>query len=143
MIEKWNKDVNINDEVYCLGDFSLGKPGVTIEILRQLNGKIHLIKGNHDHWVNSDTILYLESVQNYKELKHDKKTVVMFHYPIYEWNKMHYGSYHLYGHVHGRTKIPGRAMDVGIDARKEGDLGLFHWDEIVQTLENRKIREHN
>jgi calcineurin-like phosphoesterase family protein len=54
----------------------------------------------------------------YKELKLNNDTIVMCHYPLLVWNKMHYGSYHLAGHSHGgcnhlNEKV--RRLDVGVD----------------------------
>ena len=48
LISQWNTIVGDNDEVYHLGDFSLGSPKVTEEVLDRLKGRIHLIKGNHE-----------------------------------------------------------------------------------------------
>lgn len=48
MVENWNKIVGPRDTVYHLGDFGFGPPAKLIEARRQLNGKIILIKGNHD-----------------------------------------------------------------------------------------------
>ena len=48
MIEQWNKKIRKNDEVVILGDFSFGKGEETNRILEQLNGKLFLIRGNHD-----------------------------------------------------------------------------------------------
>lgn len=56
---------------------------------------------------------------------------------------MHHGSYHLYGHVHGSVQIEGRAMDVGIDARPEGDMKLWSWEEVDDILKVREIRSHH
>jgi calcineurin-like phosphoesterase family protein len=48
MVENWNKLVGPKDIVYHLGDFGFGPPAKLIEARKQLNGKIILIKGNHD-----------------------------------------------------------------------------------------------
>ena len=44
--------------------------------------------------------------------------VVMFHYPIAEWDQMHRGSVHFHGHLHG--SVSGmeryRCIDVGMDS---------------------------
>ena len=145
MIEVWNNTVSLTDEVYMLGDFSFGSASRTEEILRQLKGRLHLIRGNHDHWLDKGQNLYeyFESVQDYKRIKLGGKDVVMFHYPVYEWEKMHYGSYHLFGHVHGNATVPGRAMDVGIDARPQRDMGLWSWDEVDSLLGRREVRTHH
>lgn len=145
MVEKWNTQVTSRDTVYCLGDFSFGSTEDTCGILSQLNGNIHLITGNHDLWYKNtpDVNKHLRSCQSYKELKIDKIVVVLFHYPIHSWNKMHYGSFHLYGHVHGSFTAPGKSMDVGIDARPQCDMGLFMWDEIMVQLKDREILGHH
>ncbi len=45
LIKKWNSVVGPKDTVYHIGDF--GK----YRYIKQLNGKIHLICGNHEKWV--------------------------------------------------------------------------------------------
>jgi calcineurin-like phosphoesterase family protein len=146
MIQIWNDTVSLTDEVYLLGDFSFRDSKKTEEILKQLKGRLHFIFGNHDQWLTknyNNMSKYFESIQHYKKLKLDGKDVIMFHYPIYEWEKMHYGSYHLFGHVHGNVQIDGRAIDVGIDARPQKDMGLWSWEEIDALLSNKKVRSHH
>lgn len=143
MIEIWNNTVGENDRVYTLGDFSFGKSEKTKEILNRLNGRLFLIKGNHDHWLNDDLQEYFEGIYDYKKITIEGKKVILFHYPIWEWENMHHGSYHLFGHVHGNTTVPGRAMDVGIDARPQKDMGLWSWEEIDVILRDREIRTHH
>lgn len=48
MIRQWNAKVRKNDTVYILGDLSLADGFQTSGILDCLNGKKHLIEGNHD-----------------------------------------------------------------------------------------------
>jgi len=144
MIAKWNDQVSLGDTVYCLGDFSFTTSEKTSEILRRLNGAIYLIKGNHDNWLNAETAKRFERVSDYMEHKIDGVDVCLFHYPIMEWNKMHRDSFMLYGHVHGKDMgIIGKAMDVGIDARPQRDMGLFSWDEVRKYMKNRPIMTHH
>jgi hypothetical protein len=56
---------------------------------------------------------------------------------------MHHGAYHLFGHVHGNATVPGRAMDVGIDARPQKDMGLWSWEEVDAVLSAREVRSHH
>ena len=49
MIDNWNRVIEPNDYVIHLGDFSLLSSEITIEICQQLQGRIILINGNHDH----------------------------------------------------------------------------------------------
>ena len=143
MIEKWNAMVTDNDRVYCLGDFSFMRSDKTEDVLKRLKGQIHLILGNHDQWLNAATSAYFESVSHYKKITLDGVKVIMFHYPIFEWENIHYGSFHLFGHVHGSVTVPGRAMDVGIDARPQKDMGLWEWEEVRKILSQREIRAHH
>ena len=46
LIRRWNDKVRPEDTVYILGDF--GADGYEAEMLRKLNGKKILVKGNHD-----------------------------------------------------------------------------------------------
>ena len=53
LIKNWNDKVGANDEIYILGDFTMKGAELATEILSQLKGKKHLIKGNHDRFVQS------------------------------------------------------------------------------------------
>jgi len=48
LVENWNAVVGPSDAVIHLGDFGMWTPEVVQPILRQLNGNILLIRGNHD-----------------------------------------------------------------------------------------------
>ena len=48
IIERFNSIVTNDDELYLLGDCILGDAEQNIEYLKRLNGKIHIILGNHD-----------------------------------------------------------------------------------------------
>ena len=109
MIEKWNSKVTNSDTVVILGDLSLGNVDQTNELINRLNGKLCLIVGNHDKYVNKpgfdkDRFLWID---NYREITDSQKKVICSHYPIpfYEgqYRKRHNGdpkTYMLYGHVH-------------------------------------------
>lgn len=45
---KWNNKVAVEDEVYILGDIIVGEDAKAWPYLQELNGKLHLIWGNHD-----------------------------------------------------------------------------------------------
>lgn len=130
MIKCWNAVVQPEDVVYNLGDVSLARDLSRVEsVLCRLNGQHHLILGNHDGLIerNKEDFLYgckedghpiFSSIQNYLELKLSQldNKLVLFHYPIHEWNGCHKGWYHLYGHLHNRlAQIKGRALNVGWD----------------------------
>lgn len=103
LIRKWNEHVEIDDDVWILGDVSWHPAMKTIAILERLNGSKHLCIGNHDKKLlkNSDVRKQFAEIVHYKEIQIDKKNgVVLSHYPIPCFNLHYYGWYHLYGHVH-------------------------------------------
>lgn len=101
---KWNETVNIDDDVYILGDVSWHNVTKTTDILNNLNGNKHLIVGNHDKKFlkNRDFREQFVEIEPYKEISLDRedKGIVLCHYPIPCFNHHYYGWYHLYGHVH-------------------------------------------
>ena len=109
MIEQWNKKVRKNDETVILGDFSVGKAPETMEVLKALNGAKYLIVGNHDAFLEDkafDRSLF-KWIDNYRELKDNRRRVVMSHYPMMCYNGQFWTdkegkakTYMLYGHVH-------------------------------------------
>jgi calcineurin-like phosphoesterase family protein len=109
------KDIYHMHEV-IIGEWNKRVSEDTIDLLARLNGRIHLILGNHDKKVKGFQ-RYLESVDSYKEINVGDQKICLFHYPILSWNKVHRGSWHLHGHCHfNLQEDPNRKMmDVGID----------------------------
>ena len=49
IVRNWNSVVGPNDDIYHLGDVFMGpRAENALKIIEQLNGKIHLMRGNHD-----------------------------------------------------------------------------------------------
>ena len=132
MIDKWNKKVGRKDSIYIVGDFIWSNPD---KIIPRLNGKKHLIKGNHDKQIKQH---YFEWVKDYYELKYNNTIVVLSHYPIFRWNRSHYGSYHFYGHVHSNKSSNdfmsglGNAYNVGVDVNNYEPVAI---EEIIKKLD--------
>lgn len=129
LIARWNSVVGVRDVVYHLGDFCWSK---TVEGINRyidlLNGKIVLVKGNHDHSnVNSCNFT---DVVDYMKLKFDKDILCAMHYPIEEWDRQRYGSIHIHGHTHGKCRKISNRVDCGID----------DWDGYPISLEQIKER---
>jgi len=120
LIERWNSVVTPDDIVYHLGDFAYKISGnKIINIIEQLNGKIILIKGNHDgKTLKVNSVHNFFETQNYVSLTHDNKKVCLFHFPIEEWDGKHNGSIHLHGHSHGVLDFLNvkNRLDVGVDS---------------------------
>jgi len=148
LIENINKSVEVDDELWVLDDFSYG---ISKEEVRGLRKRIrckqvHLVYGNHDRDYSQNHIF--QSVQHYKEIKTPYGKIVLFHYPIMEWNAAHYGTIHLHGHIHSTSEynydnrgrlfrdrfpnghpprnedLPLRVFDVGVDANNYRPVSL-------------------
>lgn len=127
LVENWNNKVSRRDEVWVVGDWAMIKNSYDPSVprmklyrrLRQrLNGKIHLILGNHDK-MSRETYDCFTSVHDFgKEIKVDGQSITLCHYPLRSWNKSVHGSWHFFGHVHGRLDSvnTGLSIDVGVDA---------------------------
>lgn len=126
MIELWNKRVHKDDNVYIIGYLIFRSDKDETWYLEKLKGKKHLIKGNHDDKLlkNEKAMSYFESVDRIAgvqdNLDGENIQIVLCHYPMVEWYKSRHGSWHIYGHIHGRenetsdimSKIP-RALNAG------------------------------
>ena len=109
MIEKWNKKVRKNDDVVIIGDLSWGNVQETNTLLQRLKGKLYLVCGNHDRFVNNKEMNpdRFKWIKHYAELSDNRRKVVLCHYPIMCYNgqyrvdeKGEPKTYMLYGHVH-------------------------------------------
>ena len=144
LVAMWNRTVSPEDEVYNLGDLSFSHDLKHItHLLSRLNGRHHLIFGNHDDLIQrhigrffqttkADGHPLLASAQPYLKLKLPEinNTLILFHYPINEWDGCHKGWYHLYGHLHDRlAPLSGRALNVGFDLH-----GRFLSPQDIDTL---------
>ena len=106
LIANWNKKVTRNDEVYILGDFAFTDGKRASELVRRLNGRKYLIRGNHDrHFLQDKNFdpYQFTWVRDYATVKDNGKSLILFHYPIAVWDRQHYGAIHLYGHIHSNA----------------------------------------
>ena len=100
IIHNWNEIIRPEDEVYHLGDVMLNDNEHGLECIKKLNGKIHLIIGNHDKEVLKKCRSYFISVDYYKKIYDNNKAIILCHYPMAEWDGMFRQTYHIYGHIH-------------------------------------------
>ncbi len=138
MIKRWNSIVTSKDEVYYLGDLTLGNYGTARSYLNKLNGRIKFIEGNHDkNWFHAiDSQFKLPPI---KEIKISKETIVLCHYPLASWPMSHYGSLHLHGHVHGTIGRSNNSSDTNFPPNQKAglriDVGVDCWNFYPVSLE--------
>jgi calcineurin-like phosphoesterase family protein len=149
-IKAWNETVGPDDRVRHLGDLCFGRLEMVQEIMGLLNGKISVIPGNHDKWVEyyrrkreQDSEFEILSASGYavrvemnqiQEDRIDGQLIVSCHYPMRSWNASYHGSWHAYGHVHKKIEPWGMSIDVGVD-RSEGRPISF--EEMAQYMVER------
>lgn len=145
-----NKTVKQDDRLFILGDFTFKDPA---RYLRRINcNNVWLIKGNHDKRPSKRDGFV--DVRDYYAANFDigekhKKFIVMFHYPIRNWDKSHHGSWHLYGHVHGGISGPRGMdpenkrlmMDVGVDCHDFKPLSLTEMTWLMGGVKWEDPRE--
>jgi calcineurin-like phosphoesterase family protein len=124
LVRGWNRVVNPGDTVWVLGDLFENDYGGALAILGRLNGRIHLIEGNHDdtafrlrnyglfdwHYSRAELLLPDNTTPG------GKRRVILDHYPISpgQWPGADRGSWLLHGHAHGNSLVVPRRLDVGM-----------------------------
>lgn len=121
LICNYNAVIHKNDTVYILGDISHHlHVEQANELIRKMNGKKVLIKGNHDKKYDSELF---EDISDFKTVSLNGIYFALMHYPMLSWPKKNSGSIQLHGHIHAReeynlqNKEEGiKRYDVGVDA---------------------------
>ena len=130
LIERWNKKVLSDDTVYVVGDFAWDNPK---KYLDRLKGNIILIAGGHDYR-NWRSFQYFRKVERTENIYIDGVPVILSHYCFRVWDKMHYNSWHLFGHSHGKLEPIGKSWDVGVD---NNNYDLLSEEDIVRIMKER------
>ena len=130
------------DDLYFLGDLSWRDNIYLKYFLSKLKFiNFHWILGNHD-----DPSLELQklctTVSNMKEIKIQKNTTILCHFPMISWNKSHQNSFMLHGHHHiyGESteeltqKATGKILNVNIELH---NYKLWSEDEVIEYMSNR------
>lgn len=149
LIDNWNSVVKNEDTVYVLGDFIMGSPSTVKNIVNQLNGKIIVVRGNHD--TDKKLEIYDELDIEVKDLiyiKDGRKTYICSHYPMYlgQWNDGRKNKlYCLSGHTHIKSPFYediSLNYHVGVDAHEYTPVDFEQIkEEIKQKEEELKNAE--
>lgn len=142
LMENWNTKINQDDTVYHLGDFCFADEQEGQSILDRLNGKKHLIIGNHDK--TGVKLNGWESISPYKEINVDGQFIVLCHYAMRVWNKSHHGAWMLYGHSHGSLPDDPNALsfDVGVDCHNYMPLNMNDVRRIMKKKTWKPVDHH-
>ena len=146
IIERWNNLITEEDDVYILGDITLSDIDSGIECLKQLRGKIHIIRGNHD---SEARIKMYEACHNVVEvcdakyLKVGKQSFFLSHYPCLTSNfdvdkPLNRRIVNLCGHVHSQDKWldwdKGLIYHVEMDAHNCTPVNI---ETVIEEIKNK------
>lgn len=129
MIEKWNARVKPDDLVYHLGDFAFGPAENIPKFLGLLNGRVSLVRGNHDRSlkrmstfgfarVDESVCFHPEEGRHRWEGLSTAQMLLLTHKPASGSFDVEIGAaLNLHGHVHDTYKRRGPFINVGVDVR--------------------------
>jgi calcineurin-like phosphoesterase family protein len=131
MIARWNARVGAGDTVFHLGDFSFQNVGHVRAVRQRLNGRIVLIRGNHDRSKQSMLHAGFDEVHNALEIERDGLKLYLAHIPLLAMkptddHKRRYKpeftpkppdafDYFICGHVHEKWRRRGKVINAGVD----------------------------
>ncbi len=119
IIENWNRWIHPNEIVFHLGDLALGKKEDAEALIPRLNGKLFLMRGNHDRRsVSFYNRFGITMVKDPYQMETDTGLKLIFsHRPIVPLPP---GLLNLHGHVHNNP-TPGlgsRHINLSIEVRQ-------------------------
>ncbi len=145
LIANWNSLVAPDDHVFHLGDFCLGGAGKWTGILDRLNGRIHLVLGNHDtQYLGKGFMDRFESVSTQELIEVDGQRILMCHYPFLCYDGAYDGVWQIFGHVHSGTGSEGLDIerlsilfpfqyDVGVDNNNYKPVSFRQLQDKIQS----------
>jgi calcineurin-like phosphoesterase family protein len=138
LIAAWNRAVPKKGRIYIGGDFSKAPFKKTEQILKRLNGIKYLCVGCHDRETVKKLSGYFAGIERDFTLQYKKQIIFISHYFHLSWPKSHYGSWHLFGHSHGRldwlVNHFGKCADV---CGQNNNYSPWPVEEIAETMKRR------
>lgn len=95
--------VKPGDNLYFLGDafwkYTSQQVAEFMTILKKHKINLHWIIGNHDKmsWTKYGVVKWVGQI---KDITIEKQPLTLCHYPLLVYNRSHYSSVNLYGHIH-------------------------------------------
>lgn len=151
IIKRYNEIVTDEDDVYCLGDLMLKDTEFGMNCVKQLKGKIHIIRGNHDSDTRIELYKTLPNVVEIceaKTLKVGKQHYFLCHYPTmtanYDDKPYHNHIINLYGHTHQQTNFYNNnpfMYHVGVDSHDCYPVSIEQINEDIHDKVNELYKE--
>jgi len=157
LISNYNKLVSPEDTCLWVGDCFFLRQTKAKEIMRRLNGKKHLVTGNHDNKDHKMLSLGFELVVEQLAFRIDGKAVRACHYPYWSEKKhqeaIKNGDYFddrykdrrpkrndeeilIHGHTHSNLKYStynGKQIHVGVDAWEYAPATLKEIEDLIEA----------
>lgn len=139
-----NKCVKPDDRLFIVGDFAWKRPSFYRSWLSCKN--ITFVKGNHDCLECKLAFGAVHDIYTQRKFGYFNEPLIMCHYPMAFWDRSHYGSYHIYGHIHSQREAymdelwpERRSMDVGVDNAKRlfGEYRPFSHADLLAQFDGR------
>lgn len=152
IVERWNSKILNEDTIYVLGDLMLCDDIKGMELLKQLNGHIVVIRGNHDSDIRikryKEETINVDGVYDALQIKYGKATFFLCHYPVMVANfddQLPWAKHliNLYGHTHQKDKFYNGnpyMYNVALDAH---DCFPISIEEIIQDIKKEKEKLNN
>lgn len=152
IIKNWNSIVAPEDDVYVLGDLMLSNNDKGLRCIKNLKGKLHIIRGNHD----SDNRMELYrncwnvvEISEGKFFRYGKYHFYLSHYPCLTSNldtdkPLHARMINLCGHTHTQDKFAdfdkGLIYHVELDAHNCYPVSI---EQIIVDMKEECERRNN
>ena len=154
LIENWNKKVPQDGLVFHLGDFAWGGYEFWKRIREQLNGKIILIRGNHDEKNCTPTAEQelFEQVSYQMKIEVEGRKIYLNHYPFLCYAGVYREPsklvFQAYGHIHSGEGKKGQDIprlihtypmqyDVGVD---NNNYEPISWAELNEKIQKQLLK---
>ena len=128
MVKQWNSVVRPCDTVYHLGDVLINKKN--FHTLGRLQGKLRLVRGNHDIFDDEDYHMYFKRLLGVKMFP--KYGAVCTHIPIHPQQLENRWKVNLHGHMHHQLVRDKH----GYPDRRYINLCGEHWNYVPQALDS-------
>ena len=131
MVERWNSVVRPDDKVYHLGDVVMGLKKHSLDIVKRLNGRKVLVRGNHDKLKLSQYAECFKDVRATHLLETGAESgcthLVLSHVPIHPYS-LRSGWVNVHGHTHEKGSPPGPYVSVCVEMT---DYFPLRFDAVV------------
>ncbi len=145
VFDRVNTMVGPRDRLFFLGDMTLrdGREFL-VKTMSRFRAPMHIIWGNHDDGLRKlverhpELFPNVKSAQDVLYLRVNKQKIFLSHYAHRSWRSQQHGSWHLFGHSHGKLdkKPYGKSLDVGLNSHSYHPISF---DQVAAMMASRDV----